>query len=92
MPVLPQVSEAPLENEEGSRPSIIGILSDERSHHLSEKDMEQAEKKIKRMTHRAKKKAFIIYPENKLKDYWDLMITIVLLVSCILTPVDIAFK
>lgn len=32
------------------------------------------------------------YPEYKIKVHWDLMITIVLIVSCIQTPIDIAFN
>ena len=41
---------------------------------------------------RTNKNAYIIYPENQYKGMWDVLITIVLLVSCIMTPLDIAFQ
>ena len=34
---------------------------------------------------------FIIYPHHRPKAYWDIFITFVLLVTCIVTPYDIAF-
>jgi hypothetical protein len=34
----------------------------------------------------------IIYPENKCKEFWDLWMTLVLLTTCILTPLNIAFN
>jgi hypothetical protein len=34
----------------------------------------------------------MIYPENKLKSVWDLFITLVLLTTCVLTPLNIAFS
>lgn len=43
------------------------------------------------MTERHNKVAFLIYPENKLKSVWDLLMTIVLLVSCVMTPLNLAF-
>ena len=46
----------------------------------------------KRMTERKNVTPFLIYPENKLKSLWDFIMTIVLLVSCVITPLDIAFS
>lgn len=40
-----------------------------------------------RMTFRPNSKKYVIYPENKNKGLWDLFITIVLLISCILIPI-----
>ena len=34
----------------------------------------------------------IIYPENKLKSGWDLFMTLVLITTCIITPLNIAFS
>jgi|APSaa5957512535_1039671.scaffolds.fasta_scaffold64758_2 hypothetical protein len=34
---------------------------------------------------------YIIYPDNKVFQIWELFMTMVLLVSCFLTPVEIAF-
>lgn len=34
----------------------------------------------------------MIYPDNHNKEVWDLFMTIVLLVSCVITPVEIAFE
>jgi maltodextrin utilization protein YvdJ len=34
---------------------------------------------------------WMIYPEDKFKNFWDLLMTIVLLTACITTPLEIAF-
>jgi len=34
----------------------------------------------------------MIYPENTKKDIWDIFITILLIMTCIITPVNIAFS
>ena len=44
------------------------------------------------MTHRKDVVPYLIYPENRLKSLWDFIMTIVLLVSCVITPLDIAFS
>ena len=41
---------------------------------------------------RKNKIAFIIYPENKLKSYWDIFMSFVLIISCITTPLRLAFS
>lgn len=33
----------------------------------------------------------MIYPENKVKDNWDIVMAVVLIVSCLISPVKIAF-
>ena len=43
------------------------------------------------MTVRTQQKPFIIYPENRYKGVWDLFMTLVLIITCIQTPLDIAF-
>ena len=53
---------------------------------------EEEEKKYKRMTQRKGKKKLMFYPEDKYKGYWDLFMTLVLLVTCINTPINIAFS
>ena len=40
---------------------------------------------------RERKRPYMLYPEDNLKINWDLFITLILLVSCILTPLRIAF-
>jgi hypothetical protein len=45
-----------------------------------------------RMTFRPNSKKYMIYPENRGKGFWDLFITVILLVSCILIPIQIAFE
>ena len=47
--------------------------------------------KVMRMMNRVDKVKFIIYPQDSLKEYWDLYITIILLITCMLTPYNIAF-
>lgn len=47
--------------------------------------------KIKRMFHRKNKNRCLIYPENKFKMSWDLFMTVVLLITCVMTPLEIAF-
>jgi len=44
-----------------------------------------------RMTHRDNRIPWILYPEDKIKNSWDLIITLVLLITCIQTPYAIAF-
>ena len=43
------------------------------------------------MTYRSNKKTFILYPEDKVKAFWDILMTLILLGACIITPLDIAF-
>lgn len=45
-----------------------------------------------RMRFRQKKNASLFYPEDQSKVSWDLFITLILLISCILTPYRIAFS
>ena len=48
-------------------------------------------KKLERMRARDKVRRCMLYPEDPMKVNWDLFITLVLLISCILTPLRIAF-
>ena len=34
----------------------------------------------------------MIYPENQTKGIWDIFMTGILFISCVLTPIDIAFN
>lgn len=38
-----------------------------------------------------RKKPFIIYPDNNYKRYWDVLVAILLVISVVTTPVDLAF-
>lgn len=40
---------------------------------------------------RFNKTPYLFYPEHKGKVLWDLFMTVILLTSCVLTPLDIAF-
>ena len=53
---------------------------------------DEESKMIVRMTMRDNRKGWIFYPEDRMKSWWDLIITLVLLVTCIETPYDIAFS
>lgn len=44
------------------------------------------------MTYRENKKKYLIYPEDRFKNFWDIFMTVVLLTTCITTPLDIAFN
>ena len=44
------------------------------------------------MRTRAKKVPFLLYPEAKIKEKWEFLILVVLIVSCIITPYRIAFS
>jgi len=44
------------------------------------------------MRYRSKKKSCLLYPEDQAKVYWDVFITLVLLLSCVTTPLGIAFS
>lgn len=48
--------------------------------------------KIERMIHRDQRKPYMFYPEDSSKANWDLFITIVLIYTCITTPMRIAFS
>jgi hypothetical protein len=50
------------------------------------------EKMVVRMTHRKNRKNYILYPEDTAKGYWDMYITLILMITCITTPMDIAFS
>ena len=50
-----------------------------------------SKEKLDRMRYRQNKKPFLFYPEDQNKVYWDLFITMILLLSCIVTPWRIAF-
>ena len=43
------------------------------------------------MYERKDKKPYLLYPEDPFKKYWDFYITIILLISCVTTPLRIAF-
>lgn len=43
------------------------------------------------MYERVDAKACIIYPENGPKEVWDSVISIILLVTCVLTPMQLSF-
>lgn len=47
---------------------------------------------MKRMTYRSNKMKFLIYPEMKVKEAWDCIITLTLLTTCLVTPLHIAFN
>jgi len=55
------------------------------------KKAEILKKKVERMTSRNNQKVCLIYPENRFKSWWDLFMTLVLLITCIATPYTIAF-
>lgn len=43
------------------------------------------------MTRRNNKKALLLYPEDVVKTNWDILITLVLLFTCIETPLRVSF-
>lgn len=43
------------------------------------------------MTERLNRKACLLYPEDRMKVNWDLFITFILLLACVVTPIRIAF-
>ena len=47
--------------------------------------------KLERMIKRRNRKFGIFYPEDPLKNHWDIFITVVLIASCFITPYRIAF-
>lgn len=50
------------------------------------------DKNVDRMVFRKNKKRCLIYPEDKFKQFWDLLMTLILLIACFTTPLDIAFE
>lgn len=45
----------------------------------------------KRMLERKNRRKFILYPENSFRAFWELMMTVCLLISCFQAPLEIAF-
>ena len=43
------------------------------------------------MTYRPNEKKYMIYPENRNKGAWDLSVTLLLLISSVMIPLQIAF-
>lgn len=41
---------------------------------------------------RENRKVFLLYPEDTLKGYWDLTISLALILTCSITPYAIAFE
>ena len=56
-----------------------------------QKEKEKEHEKIQRMRHRDSKVHLLFYPEDSSKENWDMFITLILLVSCVITPLRIAF-
>jgi hypothetical protein len=54
-------------------------------------DLETKKAKKKKSKLNMKHKCCMIYPENKIKDNWDIVMAVVLIVSCMISPVRIAF-
>ena len=84
------MSENPQDNTRISNHLVEDIFDDEDVPMVMKKKKfanEEEEKKSKRMTHRKGKKRFIFYPDDKVKGYWDPFMTLVLLITCINTPV-----
>jgi len=48
-------------------------------------------KRLRRMTYRPNEKKYMIYPENRNKGAWDLSVTLLLLISSVMIPLQIAF-
>lgn len=45
----------------------------------------------RRRRNRENRKMYVIYPEDSFKNNWDLFITFILIMTCIVTPIRIAF-
>ena len=48
-------------------------------------------KKMARMKIREERKPYLLYPEDSFVTYWELTVTLVLLYTCVMTPIRIAF-
>lgn len=55
------------------------------------RDKGVCESKIERMKPKRRSDTFLIYPENKYKETWDFFIPIILVVTCLQTPLVLAF-
>lgn len=70
----------------------IDMLGDENIPSVDVSGLNTKDKtKIARMSFRNNKKKWLFYPEDYWKVNWDLFITCILLVSCMVTPWRIAF-
>ena len=44
------------------------------------------------MTFRHAKVKNLLYPEDRIKTYWDVFITVILIITCVIAPWRIAFQ
>jgi hypothetical protein len=73
---------------------FLAIFNNSAIPYLSKKTItivSQEEQQIKRMTYRKTRGKFLLYPEDRFKSFWDIFITLVLLTTCVYTPLEIAF-
>lgn len=49
------------------------------------------DEKLVRMRDRPDRKIYMLYPEDRFKINWDLLIAFVLIITCSITPVTLAF-
>ena len=70
----------------------VDVVGDENIPNVDVKGLNTKDKtKIARMSFRGNKKKWLLYPEDNYKVNWDLIITNILLISCMITPWRIAF-
>ena len=53
--------------------------------------VKQGDEKLERMRDRPNRKQYIFYPEDRFKINWDLFIAFILIITCSVTPVTLAF-
>lgn len=46
---------------------------------------------VKNTSEYKKRKPYLIYPDDTKKQYWDMVVTLALLISFVITPLNIAF-
>lgn len=82
-------------DKDSKNANLLYHMLDEGMPHLTEKElvnMGMHQNQACRMVRHKNVKKYIIYPENKNKHIWDVFMTFILMLTCIITPLNIAFQ
>lgn len=77
-----------IEDDQYTSGVINSKLSKYRRYGIRDESVDQV---LEKMKTRSNRKCCLFYPEDRMKGNWDLLMTFVLLFSCLMTPYKIAF-
>jgi hypothetical protein len=91
-----------LEHQETSKSKKSNLTRRSSNAHIAESDVipqvdfdqemtPDEKKKYERMVSRENRRKLLFYPEDRVINFWNLFITLLLMVVCVYTPIEIAF-